>query len=211
MTNPEENVDEPVTVTDNRRIDPETGEPRTAADAGHTDAGQDGGAADDAAAQPAGDEAVADETNGDQASNADAQVAELTEALQRERAQFNNFRRRSAEEQLQAVDRGKEILVKKLLPILDDLDRARAHGDLETGPLRAFADKLGDVLAGEKLAKFAEPGEAFDPELHEAVQNDGSGDTPVIGNVYQVGYRLGDKVIRHAVVTVTDPAPAPEQ
>ena len=203
MTNPEENVDEPVTVTEDRRIDPETDEARA-----------DGAEQ----APPAGEQAEVDAaeapTEGAAADTADAvdtQVAELTEALQRERAQFNNFRRRSAEEQLQAVDRGKEILVKKLLPILDDLDRAREHGDLEAGPLRAFADKLGDVLTGEKLAKFAEPGEVFDPELHEAIQNDGSGDTPVVGNVYQVGYRLGDKVIRHAVVTVTDPAPAPEQ
>ncbi|MBM7365485.1 nucleotide exchange factor GrpE [Gordonia hydrophobica] len=189
-----ENVDEPVTIADNRKVDPETGEPRVAEQRAE-------GAADDAAAQPAGDETSA----------ADAQVTELTEALQRERAQFANFRRRSAEEQLQAVDRGKQVLVEKLLPILDDLDRARDHGDLESGPLRAFADKLGDVLAAEKLAKFAEPGEVFDPELHEAIQNDGSGDTPVIGNVFRVGYRLGDKVIRHAMVTVTDPEPAPEQ
>lgn len=189
-----ENADEPVTVTDNRKVDPETGEPRVADQEAEV-------AADDAAAQLAGDEPSA----------ADTQVTELTEALQRERAQFANFRRRSAEEQLQAVDRGKQVLVEKLLPILDDLDRAREHGDLETGPLRAFADKLGDVLAAEKLAKFAEPGEAFDPELHEAIQNDGSGDTPVIGNVFRVGYRLGDKVIRHAMVTVTDPEPAPEQ
>ncbi|AUH67861.1 MULTISPECIES: nucleotide exchange factor GrpE [Gordonia] len=195
----ENTAEEPVTVTDNRRVDPETGEVRDGAGTQQAEA-----AADDAAAQPAGD----------QATPADAQVAELTEALQRERAQFANFRRRSAEEQLQAVDRGKQILVEKLLPILDDLDRARDHGDLDEGPLRAFADKLVDVLSGEKLAKFAEPGEEFDPELHEAIQNDGSGDTPVIGNVFRTGYRLGDKVIRHAMVTVTDPAPsdaAPEQ
>ena len=57
--------------------------------------------------------------------------AELTEALQRERAQFANYRRRSAEESQQAVGRGKQILVEKLLPLLDDLDRAREHGDLE--------------------------------------------------------------------------------
>ncbi|EGD54969.1 nucleotide exchange factor GrpE [Gordonia neofelifaecis] len=196
----ENNADEPVTVTDNRRVDPETGEVR---DGVGTD--QAVAAAEDAAAQRAGDEAADAEVSG-----ADAQVAELTEALQRERAQFANFRRRSAEEQLQAVDRGKQILLEKLLPILDDIDRARDHGDLEEGPLRAFADKLVDVLTGEKLAKFAEPGEEFDPELHEAIQNDGSGDTPVIGNVFRTGYRLGDKVIRHAMVTVTDPA-TPEQ
>ncbi|MCF8607781.1 nucleotide exchange factor GrpE [Gordonia sp. HY442] len=137
---------------------------------------------------------------------ADAQVTELTEALQRERAQFANFRRRSAEEALQSVARGKQVLVEKLLPVLDDLDRAREHGDLEDGPLRALADKLGDVLAGEQLVKFAEPGDPFDPEIHEAIQHEGSGDTPVLGLVYRAGYRLGDKVIRTAMVTVTDPA-----
>jgi len=183
-------------VTSENVEDANVDEPVTVDDTEQADA-----AADTAAAQPAGDEA----------STADAQVAELTDALQRERAQFANFRRRSAEEQLQAVDRGKQVLVEKLLPILDDLDRARDHGDLVEGPLKALADKLGDVLTSEKLVKFAEPGEVFDPELHEAIQNDGSGDTPVIGNVFRVGYRLGDKVIRHAMVTVTDPVPAPEQ
>ncbi|MGB3696916.1 MAG: nucleotide exchange factor GrpE [Gordonia sp. (in: high G+C Gram-positive bacteria)] len=188
----ENHADEPVTVTDNRRVDPETGQVR---ESQATE--QAAAAAADAAAGPTGDEAAP----------ADAQVAELTEALQRERAQFANFRRRSDEEKQQSVARGKQILVEKLLPILDDLDRARDHGDLEEGPLRAFADKLNDVLAGEKLAKFAEPGEVFDPELHEAIQHDGSGHTPVIGNVFRTGYRLGEKVIRHAMVTVTDPAP----
>ncbi|GEE00123.1 protein GrpE [Gordonia spumicola] len=140
----------------------------------------------------------------------DPQVAELTEALQRERAQFANFKRRSAEEALQAVARGKQVLVEKLLPVLDDLDRAREHGDVTDGsPLKALADKLGDVLTGEKLAKFGDAGDVFDPELHEAIQNDGSGDQPVLGTVYRSGYRLGDKVIRTAMVTVTD-APAAE-
>ncbi|WP_026917568.1 nucleotide exchange factor GrpE [Gordonia shandongensis] len=203
MTSPDDGAREPNAVTDDERAAPDTGDVRDGSAAG----GEPETAADAAAESPAGDEAQAAEAD---AAGSDAQVAELTEALQRERAQFNNFRRRSAEEQLQAADRGKQILVEKLLPILDDLDRAREHGDLDEGPLRAFADKLGDVLAGEKLVKFAEPGEVFDPELHEAIQNDGSGDSPVIGNVYRVGYRLGDKVIRHAMVTVTDPEPAAE-
>lgn len=138
----------------------------------------------------------------------DPQVAELTEALQRERAQFVNFRRRSAEEFAQAAASGRAKLVDKLLPILDDLDRAREHGDLVDGPLKAFADKLGEVLAGEQLVKFGEPGDAFDPELHEAIQNDATGSDLVLGLVYRAGYRLGDKVIRHAMVTVTDAAPS---
>lgn len=140
-----------------------------------------------------------------EASAADAQVVELTEALQRERAQFVNFRRRSAEEALQATARGKQQIMEKLLPILDDLDRAREHGDLNDGPLKAFADKLGDVLAGQQLEKFGAPGDQFDPAQHEAIQNDGSGADPVIGTVFRFGYRLGDKVIREAMVTVTDP------
>jgi molecular chaperone GrpE len=163
---------------------------------------------DETVAEAVVEEAPAEEVAADQAA-ADPQVAELTEALQRERAQFANFKRRSAEEALQAVARGKQILVEKLLPVLDDLDRAREHGDLADGsPLKALADKLGDVLTSEKLAKFGEPGDVFDPELHEAIQNDGSGDQPVLGLVYRAGYRLGDKVIRTAMVTVTDPPAA---
>lgn len=161
------------------------------------------------------DESLTDETvtavGAEEAPAAEAaensQVVELTEALQRERAQFVNFRRRSAEEFAQAAASGRQKLVDKLLPILDDLDRAREHGDLVDGPLKAFADKLGDVLAGEQLVKFGEPGDTFDPELHEAIQNDATGAELVLGQVYRSGYRLGDKVIRHAMVTVTDPAP----
>ncbi|MGO3327529.1 nucleotide exchange factor GrpE [Gordonia sp. (in: high G+C Gram-positive bacteria)] len=165
--------------------------------------------ADEAAADTVEEGAADAETAAEDAAGsvpADAQVTELTEALQRERAQFANFRRRSAEEALQSVARGKQVLVEKLLPILDDLDRAREHGDLEDGPLRVLADKLGDVLAGEQLVKFGEPGDVFDAEIHEAIQHEGSGDTPVLGLVYRAGYRLGDKVIRTAMVTVTDPA-----
>lgn len=150
-----------------------------------------------------------DQVPADPAATAEqAQIAELTEALQRERAQFVNFRRRSAEEFASAAAGGKQRLMDKLLPLLDDLDRAREHGDLVEGPLKVFADKLGDILAGEQLVKFGAPGDQFDPELHEAIQNEGSGVEPVIGTVYRPGYRLGDKVIRHAMVTVTDPAPS---
>ncbi|KNA90001.1 nucleotide exchange factor GrpE [Gordonia sp. w5E2] len=136
-----------------------------------------------------------------------AEVAELTAALQRERAQFANYKRRTEEEKQGRVAYGKQILIDKLLPVLDDLDRAREHGDLESGPLKGVADKLIATLDAEGLAKFGAPGDPFDPELHEAVQNDGSGTEPVIGAVYRGGYRLGDKVIRTAMVTVTDPDP----
>ena len=168
-------------MTDRRRIDPETGEVRP------------GGAGE----APSSEEASA----------GSAEVAELTAALQRERAQFANYKRRTEEEKQGRVAYGKQILIDKLLPVLDDLDRAREHGDLESGPLKGVADKLIATLDAEGLAKFGAPGDPFDPELHEAVQNDGSGTEPVIGAVYRGGYRLGDKVIRTAMVTVTDPDP----
>ena len=139
------------------------------------------------------------------------QVAELTAALQRERAQFANFKRRSAEEKQGSVAYGKRVLAEKLLPILDDLDRARAHGDLAEGPLKSVADKLLGVLTAEELVPFGTSGDPFDPELHEAVQNDGDGTNPVLGDVYRCGYRFGDKVIRTAMVTVTDAPAAPAE
>lgn len=188
--------EEPVTVTDRRRIDPETGEVRDEPAAGPG---------------PADAEPVVDEPDNEQPADAtspDARVAELTADLQRERAQFANFRRRAAEEKQGSVAYGKQILIDKLLPVLDDLDRAREHGDLESGPLRAVADKLAGVLNTEGLEAFGAPGDEFNPELHEAVQHDGTGDHPVIGAVYRCGYRLGEKVIRTAMVTVTDPEPA---
>ncbi|MEE3852943.1 nucleotide exchange factor GrpE [Gordonia sp. LSe1-13] len=187
---------EPVTVTDRRRIDPETGEVREdpAAGPGPADAEPDTEVtANGAEAEPEIPD-VADE-----------RVAELTADLQRERAQFANFRRRAAEEKQGSVTYGKQLLIDKLLPVLDDLDRAREHGDLDAGPLRSVADKLAGALSAEGLTKFGEPGDVFDPELHEAVQHEGDGAEPVIGAVYRTGYRLGDKVIRHAMVTVTDP------
>ncbi|GAA1482171.1 nucleotide exchange factor GrpE [Gordonia sinesedis] len=173
-------ADEPITVTDRRRIDPETGEVRAGGD-------------EDATASA--------ETE----ASGNPEVAELTAALQRERAQFANYKRRTEEEKQGRVAFGKQVLIEKLLPILDDLDRAREHGDLESGPLRGVADKLVAVLDGEGLAKFGTAGDEFVPDLHEAVQHDGDAPDPVIGAVYRSGYRLGDKVIRTAMVTVTDP------
>ncbi|WP_264001122.1 nucleotide exchange factor GrpE, partial [Mycolicibacterium gadium] len=85
-----------------------------------------------------------------------------------------------------------------------DLDRARSHGDLETGPLKSVADKLTAALAGLGLTAFGAEGDEFDPSLHEAVQHEGEGSKPVLGNVMRQGYRLGDQVLRHALVGVVD-------
>ena len=109
-----------------------------------------------------------------------------------------------------ATARAKAVVLSQLLPVLDDLDRARSHGDLDTGPLKSVADKLAGALSGLGLAEFGAEGEPFDPAVHEAVQHEGDGSNPVIGNVLRKGYKLGEQVLRHAMVGVVDGAPASE-
>jgi molecular chaperone GrpE len=182
---------EQVTVTDKRRIDPETGEVRHV-----PPGGAPGGAA------PASDSAG--ESGG---GPADGKVAELTADLQRVQADFANYRKRALRDQQAAADRAKAAVVSQLLGVLDDLDRARKHGDLESGPLKSVADKLDSALSGLGLTAFGAEGEDFDPVLHEAVQHEGDGgegSRPVIGTVMRHGYKLDDNVLRHALVGVVD-------
>ena len=174
---------EQVTVTDKRRIDPETGEVR------HVPPGATPGGT-----VPAGD------SGGDK-------VAELTSDLQRVQADFANYRKRALRDQQAAADRAKASVVSQLLGVLDDLDRARKHGDLESGPLKSVADKLMSALTGLGLTAFGAEGEDFDPVRHEAVQHEGDGahgSKPVIGTVMRHGYKLGEHVLRHALVGVVD-------
>jgi molecular chaperone GrpE len=178
----ESNPHEQVTVTDKRRIDPETGEVRQVPP-GNTPGGAPAG-------EPAG--------------QAEGKVAELTADLQRVQADFANYRKRALRDQQAAADRAKAAVVNQLLGVLDDLDRARKHGDLESGPLKSVADKLETTLIGLGLSAFGEEGEDFDPVLHEAVQHEGDGSRPVIGTVMRQGYKLGDQVLRHALVGVVD-------
>lgn len=178
---------EPVTVTDKRRIDPTTGEVREP-NSGPAPSG------------PAPEAAPADSADTDE-------VADLKATLQRVKAEYDNYRKRSVRQEQAAADRAKATVVHQLLPVLDDLDRARSHGDLETGPLKSVADKLATALDGVGLAAFGAEGDPFDPSLHEAVQHEGDGSNPVIGTVMRQGYRLGEQVLRHALVGVVD-APA---
>lgn len=135
--------------------------------------------------------------------------SELLADLQRVHAEYANYRRRAEREKVSAQQYGKGDLIRSLLPVLDDLDRARAHGDLEAGPLRAVADKITETLTAAGLASFGAEGDEFDPALHEAVQHEGQGSNPVIGTVYRQGFRLGDRVLRTAMVVVVDgPEPA---
>jgi molecular chaperone GrpE len=175
---------EPVTVTDKRRIDPETGEIR---DAASTPAPS--GPAPEAAA-PASDE-----------------VAELKSTLQRVKAEYDNYRKRALRDQQVVAERTKAAVVTQLLGVLDDLDRARNHGDLESGPLKSVADKLATALEGLGVSGFGDEGDEFAPSLHEAVQHEGEGTHPIVGTVMRRGYKVGDQVVRHALVGVVDTVP----
>ena len=199
--------DEPVTVTDKRRVDPQTGEVRDAGGQERSDSGHVSGPASNPGSDPRGPAPGA--FPGETAEEAD-KAAELLGDLQRVQADFANYRKRALRDHEVAGERAKAVVVGQLLPVLDDLDRARSHGDLESGPLKAVADKLEAVLTGMGLAAFGLEGEQFDPSLHEAVQHEGEGSNPVIGHVMRRGYKLGDQVLRHALVGVVDSVEADE-
>ena len=181
---------EPVTVTDKRRIDPETGEIRERRQTGPAPSG------------PA-PEAPSRARTSDE-------VAELKSTLQRVKAEYDNYRKRALRDQQLVAERTKAAVVTQLLPVLDDLDRARSHGDLESGPLKSVADKLATALEGLGLSGFGDEGDEFDPALHEAVQHEGEGTHPIVGTVMRRGYKVGDQVVRHALVGVVDTVPDAE-
>ena len=141
----------------------------------------------------------------------EAQLAERTEDLQRLNAEYTNYRRRTERDRQAVIENAKSQVIAAFLPILDDLDLARQHGDLNEGPLKAIADKLSSTLASQKLEGFGEEGDAFDPEIHEAVQDLSSGGEQVVGTVLRRGYRVGDKLVRNAMVIIADPEPSAEQ
>ena len=134
---------------------------------------------------------------------------EIFQDLQRLQADFVNYRARV--ERDRGVERQLAVAeaIRAFLPAMDDLTRAEAHGDLQDGtPMAAIAQKLR--AAGEKfgLSAFGEKGEAFDPEKHEAlVQNPSEEVTkPVIADVIELGYMVGDRLLRPAKVAVSVPA-----
>jgi molecular chaperone GrpE len=184
---------EPVTITDKRRIDPETGEIRA-----RTRGAEEPQTATRPAPSAPAPEAVPETSD---------EVVELKSTLQRVKAEYDNYRKRALRDQQLVAERAKAAVVAQLLPVLDDLDRARSHGDLESGPLKSVADKLVSALEGLGLSGFGTEGDEFDPALHEAVQHEGEGTHPIVGSVMRRGYKVGDQVVRHALVGVVDTVP----
>jgi molecular chaperone GrpE len=159
---------------------------------------------------------VADQPVGEApADDASRQLAERTEDLQRVSAEYANYRRRVERDRALVVDQAAERFAGQLFPIVDDIERARDHGDL-TGAFKVVADRVLGLLEGLGVTQFGEPGDPFDPSLHEAVLHDTSGEVsvPTATTVLRPGFRRGDRVLRTAMVGVTDPetpaaAPAP--
>ncbi|GAB2636849.1 nucleotide exchange factor GrpE [Prescottella soli] len=161
-----------------------------------------------AASEEAAEAGAAEASETDELTTLTAELEKASTELGYAKAEIANIRRNALARIDRAVEDERASVVSKFLDLIDDLDRARAHGDLETGPLKALSDKLAGVLDGLGLAGFGEEGETFSADLHEAVQMEGDGDNPVLGAVLRKGYRLGDRVLRTAMVTVTDGEPA---
>ncbi|MDK8870203.1 nucleotide exchange factor GrpE [Corynebacterium macclintockiae] len=177
----------------------------TAADAAFADAASvaEADAAEAGGVDKNGDEGN-DDSNSDDSNSIEAELAERTEDLQRVTAEYTNYRRRVERDRESVITGAKAEVAAGLLPILDDLEMAEQHGDL-TGPLKSMSDKLRSVMASMKVEKFGEEGDEFDPTCHEAVQDTSSGDDKVLATILRRGYRLGDRVLRNAMVIIGDP------
>nr|WP_216077838.1 nucleotide exchange factor GrpE [Isoptericola sediminis] len=137
---------------------------------------------------------------------AKAQAAENLDALQRERASFTNYRNRALRDQEAARTQGTQDVLAALLPVLDDIERAKSHGEL-SGPMAAIAEKLDASLAKFGIERFGAVGEEFDPTVHEALMHntDAEATATTVNLVVEPGYRIGDKVVRAARVGVVGP------
>jgi molecular chaperone GrpE len=138
-----------------------------------------------------------------------AQLEERTADLQRLQAEFLNYKRRVERDRDLVRENAVFAVVAPLLDVLDSIDRAREHGELEGG-FKGVADQLERIVAGLGLTRFGEPGDAFDPTLHEALSHVGTDpavDVVTCQHVVKAGYRIGDRVMRAAQVLVVDPEP----
>jgi molecular chaperone GrpE len=137
------------------------------------------------------------------------QLAERTEDLQRVTAEYANYRRRVDRDRTLVVDQAAERFATQLFPIVDDIERARDHGDL-TGAFKVVADRVLGLLDGLGVEAFGVAGDPFDPALHEAVLHDTSDEVtvPTATTVLRQGFRRGDRVLRTAMVSVSEPSGA---
>ena len=202
MTPPDTEFDpERVVFRDKRRIDPVTGAVRE----GVVSPGAPAAGQTPPALEP-------------EQESLDSQAAELTADLQRVSAEYANYRKRVERDRMVVVEMATAGVLTGLLPLLDDIDRAREHGDLD-GAFKSVGEALEGVTAKLGLERFGTVGEQFDPAVHEALlqaEPDPTATVAVCAAVFQPGYRVGGRVLRPARVSVAEPAaptsaePAPD-
>ena len=163
---------------------------------GSTTAGGDtaaGGTGASGAADPATAQAV-------------TMLAERTADLQRLQAEYANYRKRVERDRLAVREQALANVLQGLLPVLDDIGRAREHGEL-TGGFKSVAESLEGIVVKLGLTAFGESGEPFDPTLHEALMHSYSADVtePTAVQILQPGYKVGERIIRPARVAVAEP------
>jgi len=170
----------------------------------------------DQPAAPKPEEGPADAGNGDQQDadegtltplgKAKKEAADYLEALQRERAEFINYRNRAKKEQDRFRQHGIIDVLTALLPALDDIDRIREHSEMDDS-FKAVAAKIDKAFEKFGVEKFGEKGEDFDPTKHDAILHkpDPNAEKETVDTVVEAGYRIGDRVIRAARVVVASP------
>ncbi|WP_245155024.1 nucleotide exchange factor GrpE [Nocardioides sp. 1609] len=160
----------------------------------------------DATASPA-------EAEADELTLARIALEERTLDLQRLQAEYLNYKRRVERDREKVVENATYAALAPITEVLDNIDRAResaqAHGQELDGGFKAVADQLERTVAAAGLLKFGEPGEAFDPTVHEALAHQGEDpevSVTTVKVVAKAGYRIGERVVRAAQVLVVDPA-----
>jgi molecular chaperone GrpE len=181
---------ERVVIRDKRRIDPATGQQR------EPDLDPSAGGAGASPRIPSEDVVALE-----------AAVAERTADLQRLQAEYANYRKRVERDRAMIRDIATADVLTSMLPIVDDIDRARSHGDL-TGAFKAVADQFDTALSKLGLEPFGQIGDPFDPAHHEAVMHTESDEVtePTVTGVMRRGYKFADRLVRPAMVGVSEPA-----
>lgn len=136
---------------------------------------------------------------------ANEKETELRNDLLRLQAEYVNYRRRVERDRDVAREVAVQSVFNNLLPVLDDIDAARAHGDLTDGPFAAIANKLDSVLEGLGLERIADAGVEFDPNIHEALLQQPHAEIPAdhVAQVLRTGFKKGDRILRAAQVIVS--------
>jgi len=194
---------EPV-IRDNRKVDPETGQART----------PQGSEAHGGAAADANGDALSQAEEILNAAGADAgtpqqsasEAEELRNDLLRLQAEYVNYRKRVERDRAVAGEMAVIGVLNAILPVMDDIDAARAHGDLAEGPFASIAGKLENTLKTYGLERIEETGVEFDPTIHEAlIQQPGEVEVDTVSQVLRAGYRTSSRVLRAAQVIVAVP------